>query len=197
VTEQQQLLVAELDNRGGARWVPLPAEIEQVREQSLRHHAAQQQQHVMPWPGTLDPILDITVPGHPTPQGSKISNRHGGMRDPKRTVGARNFTVEFLESRLQQQELLVAVPVAVRVWFRFARPASHYLPANTRRRVRELRPDAPTWHAIEPDADKCCRLVGDALEISRVLVDDKLIASWHAEKRWGETSSTRIQVIIL
>jgi Holliday junction resolvase RusA-like endonuclease len=177
VTEQQQL-VAELDNRGGARWVP-----------------AQQQQTVMPWPGSLDPILDVTVPGHPTPQGSKISNRHGGMRDPKRTVGARNFMIEFLDAHLQQQ--LVDVPVAVRVWFRFARPGSHYLPANTRRRVRELRPDAPTWHAIEPDTDKCCRLVGDALEISRVLTNDKLIASWHAEKRWDETSSTRIQIIIL
>ena len=149
----------------------------------------------LPWAGTLDPLLDLVIPGAPTSQGSMISNAHGGMRYPKKTVGARNFMIEFLDAHLDVSG--IAVPVAVRAWFRFKRPAAHYLPANSRRAEPEVRADAPTWHAIEPDTDKCCRLIGDALQIAGVLADDKLIASWHAEKRWAETSSTRIQLFTL
>lgn len=152
---------------------------------------------LLPWPNTLAPILDLVIPGTPTPQGSKISNTHGGMRDPKTTVGARNFTIQFLEHRSAAGPLQIECAVAVRAWFRFKRPKYHYHPMNTRRAVPELKSDAPHWHVIEPDTDKLCRLIGDALEISGVVADDKLIASWHAEKRWAETSSTRIQVFTL
>lgn len=143
------------------------------------------------------PLLDVIIPGTPTSQGSMISNRHGGMRYPTKTVGARNFAVEFLEANAVGAVVGLTGPVAVRVRFHFKRPGSHYLPANSLRSEPVLRANAPTWHAIEPDTDKCCRLVGDALQIAGIITDDKLIASWAAEKRWAHNGSTRIQLFTL
>ena len=54
-----------------------------------------------------------------------------------------------------------------------------------------LRDTAPLWHTTKGrgDADKLARLIGDALEISRVIDHDSLIAMWRIEKRYALTGS--------
>lgn len=88
-------------------------------------------------------------------------------------------------------------PVAVRLSFRPAsRPASHWLPANRRRPLRELRLDAPYHHAGKPDADKLARAALDALT-GVVFEDDRQVASLEVLKRWpaeGEGPGVTIRV---
>lgn len=77
-----------------------------------------------------------------------------------------------------------AGPVSVRLEFRpTSRPAAHYLPANARRPVRELRLDAPTWHTGTPDADKLARAALDALS-GVAFEDDRQVATLLVTTRW-------------
>jgi crossover junction endodeoxyribonuclease RusA len=88
-------------------------------------------------------------------------------------------------------------PVSVYLSFRPAsRPASHYLPANARRPVRELRLDSPFHHAGKPDADKLARAALDALT-GVVFEDDRQVASLDVLKRWpadGEGPGVTIRI---
>lgn len=88
-------------------------------------------------------------------------------------------------------------PVSVYLSFRPAsRPAAHYLPANARRPIRELRLDAPFHHAGKPDADKLARSALDALT-GVVFEDDRQVASLDVLKRWpaeGEGPGVTIRV---
>lgn len=79
------------------------------------------------------------------------------------------------------------------VTFQFARPKSHYLPANKRRPEPELREDAPAFVNRTPDIDKLCRAVNDALT-GRAWKDDKQVVQMVAAKRWGEYDSTHITI---
>jgi Holliday junction resolvase RusA-like endonuclease len=72
-------------------------------------------------------------------------------------------------------------PLCVRVVFVFPRPASHYLPANSKRPVRHLRGDAPVYHASKPDVDKLQRALLDALKLV-VWHDDSQVADVRARK---------------
>lgn len=88
-------------------------------------------------------------------------------------------------------------PITIRLEFRPAsRPASHYLPANGRRPVRELRLDAPTWHTGKPDGDKLARAALDALT-GVVWEDDRQAASIAITKRWpdeGESPGVTVAI---
>ena len=151
---------------------------------------------VTPYPPTLTPLLDITIGGDPASQGSIRTFRNGGMAYPKTTVNHRNRVIDTLETRWAGNSPIVG-PVAVRAVFTMPRPDSHYLPQTRRRAARaELRPDAPAWHTTKNrgDADKLARLIGDALEIARVLDHDSLIVRWVIEKPYGPTGSTHLML---
>lgn len=83
------------------------------------------------------------------------------------------------------------VPVFVKASFYFARPQGHY---RTGRQAGQCKPDAPYWHAAAPDLDKLCRAVGDALT-GVVVADDRLIAGWHAWKRYSDSTEGAIIVV--
>jgi Holliday junction resolvase RusA-like endonuclease len=72
-------------------------------------------------------------------------------------------------------------PLRVRVVFVFPRPAGHYLPANSKRPVRQLRGDAPVYHTSKPDVDKLQRALLDALKLV-VWHDDSQVADVRARK---------------
>lgn len=150
----------------------------------------------LPYPATLTPLLAIEIPGDPTGQGSLRTFANGGVTYPKTTVNHRNWVIDQLTKEWAGRPPITG-PVAVRAVFTFRRPDSHYWPKALHRRARTvLRDDAPEWHAVRNrgDTDKLARLIGDALEISRVLEHDSLIVRWLAEKPYGETGMTSLQI---
>jgi Holliday junction resolvase RusA-like endonuclease len=77
--------------------------------------------------------------------------------------------------------------------FAFARPKSHYLPANSKRPEPVLRIDAPVAHIKPPDIDKLLRAVLDALT-GRAYDDDAQVIDVVAMKVWSRDGSTTIEV---
>jgi Holliday junction resolvase RusA-like endonuclease len=108
-------------------------------------------------------------------------------------VRHRNLMVGGLSATWAGEPPLLG-PIAVRVSAQFARPASHYLPANSRRAEPVLRQDAPTWWTGYPDGDKILRMVNDALTIAGVVKDDALVAVARVEKLFADDSGTAIEV---
>jgi len=149
---------------------------------------------LLPWPHTLDQLLGMSIAGDPAGQGSIRTFRNGGMAYPENTVSHRNRVIERLEQEWAGLPPITG-PVAVRAVFMFRRPDSHYLPRTKGGRPARtvLRDDAPVWHTtkLRGDLDKCQRLLGDALEISRVIDHDSLIVRWVVEKPYGAIGSTQ------
>lgn len=139
--------------------------------------------------------LELFVRGTPVPQGSHKAfvvgkravvvpdTRGGTLEDWRRAVAA--------EVRAGRPTLSGAVRVHAE--FVHRRPASHYLPANSRRPVRVLRPDAPRWKTTKPDGDKELRAIGDSLK-GVVYADDALVVDWRALKVWGDPNGVRLVV---
>ena len=145
-------------------------------------------------------VISIEVRGRPVPQGSGRSFVSGG-RAVHVTTSAPLLAWRgaiATEARLAMDgRALMAGPVRVAIVVRPAeRPASHFLPANSRRPVRVLRLDAPVYHTSAPDADKLARACLDALA-SVVYRDDRQVASLRVIKRWpdeGEAPGASIRV---
>ena len=84
--------------------------------------------------------------------------------------------------------------VDVQVTFRFARE---------RGVGGEVKPSfAGAWPTADEvgDTDKLCRNLGDALEQSGLIANDRNIVAWRAVKRWvwtGEQPGARVQAVIL
>lgn len=126
--------------------------------------------------------VQFFVPGKPVAQGSKRHVGHGVMVESSRDLlpwrqaiataakGAANGT-QF------------SGPVQVDFVFWFHRPKKHY---GTGKNAGMVKLSAPGWQTTFPDVDKLCRAVGDALTISGLILDDRLIARMSAEKRYGD-----------
>ncbi len=149
---------------------------------------------------TADEVIAIEVRGTPVPQGSGRSFVAGGRAvHVTRTAPllAWRGAIATEARTAMAGRPLAEGPLAVDLVFRpAARPASHYLPANGRRAVRQLRLDAPVWHTGTPDGDKLARAALDALT-SVVYVDDKQAVRLVVEKRWpdeGEAPGASIRV---
>jgi Holliday junction resolvase RusA-like endonuclease len=84
--------------------------------------------------------------------------------------------------------------VTITCVFAFARPESHYLPANSKRPTKAIRIDAPTAHIKAPDIDKLCRAVLDALT-GRAYKDDAQVIALTAMKVWSYDGSTTIEIL--
>ena len=111
------------------------------------------------------------------------------------TVAHRNYVVGVL-SKMWGRRVAHEGLVAVHARFLFLRTADHF---RTGKHAGELKPWAAEqeWASSGYDLDKMCRLVGDALEISGVLANDRQIALWRAERVWGETTGTELRVVVL
>jgi crossover junction endodeoxyribonuclease RusA len=131
--------------------------------------------------------IEFHVVGDPIPQGSMRAFVRGGK---PRTVAGNQGALERwrgdIRSAVRDKAPAVpfAGPVEMTLGFRFARPKGHYLPANGRRPMPELRLDAPAFVAGQPDLDKLCRAVLDALT-GIVYVDDALVVDLVAVKRYA------------
>jgi Holliday junction resolvase RusA-like endonuclease len=146
------------------------------------------------WPSSLDPLLVLSITGDPSGQGSIRTFRNGGMAYPRATVDHRNRVISELETAWHGRDPISGA-VAVAVVFHYRRPDSHYWPKNRTRTARTvLRDDAPTWPTTKnrADTDKAQRLIGDALEIARVIEHDALIVQWRAEKRYAPYGFTAL-----
>ena len=147
-----------------------------------------------------DGVITLEVRGRPVPQGSGRSFVSGD-RAVHVTTSAPLLAWRgaiAAEARAAMDGLpLLAGPVRVAMVFRPAeRPASHYLPANSRRPAPVLRLDAPVWHTGRPDADKLARACLDALA-AVAYRDDCQVASLRVVKVWptdGEAPGVSIRV---
>lgn len=143
--------------------------------------------------------LEFYVEGRPIPQGSTQAFKRGDKivttNDPKGTIEKwRGDIRRGAKDALPDSWEVLSGPVALGAVFHFARPASHYLPANSRRPERVLRPDAPTYHDQTPDLDKLLRTVGDALA-AVAYDDDRRIARYLSPvKLWASSSGVLITV---
>lgn len=153
----------------------------------------------MIWPPTLDSLLRVTVHGTPRPQGSLQAFPNGGLKYPATTVAYRADMALIFHRDWGDLDPLT-IPLRLRCRFLFRRPDVHYRPpAPTKGRGlrQELHPDAPSWHTTYPDADKCLRLVMDALTQARVIDDDSLVAVITATKRWTDDGDPRTDMELL
>lgn len=125
--------------------------------------------------------LAFVVYGKPAAQGSKIRTKYA-LRDSNdhQLTPWRNSV--SLSAHLEQQGAArIDHPVHVRCVFYFDRPKSHY---RTGRNAHLLRDNAPTVPTRVGDIDKLQRALLDGITDSGVWVDDSLVTSIRAEKRW-------------
>lgn len=138
-------------------------------------------------------MIEFTVMGTPAPQGSKVRNRFGGMReDNPNTKPWRAAVADMAASTfdLSDHDDLLVGPVEATAVFVFPRPKSHY---RTGRNAHLLRDAAPDYCAGKPDLDKLARAVGDALT-GIVVRDDAQIVRWTLAKVYGAPTRAEIRV---
>lgn len=143
--------------------------------------------------------LEFFVEGQPVPQGSTRSFARNGRQvttnDPTGRIERwRGDIRTAVRPALPTAWEPLTGPVALGVTFFFARPASHYLPANRSRPERVLRPDAPVWVTGQPDVDKCYRAVLDALTHVVYCDDAQVVSVLPTEKRWATLPGAAITV---
>lgn len=82
-------------------------------------------------------------------------------------------------------------------------PAPHQGPVMVYATFAFLKLEQPSHDTPWPisadfgDVDKLCRNVGDALEQSGLIDNDRQIVRWHAAKVWGSVESVRVTVVAL
>lgn len=121
--------------------------------------------------------ISFVVRGLPVAQGSAKAFMAGGKAhvatDANRTntpLGSWRGAIAAAASTAMGDEDVWTGPTTVTAWFIFPRPKSHYLPANAKRPVAELRLDAPRFVTAPPDLDKLARALLDG--ITNVVVRD-------------------------
>lgn len=151
-------------------------------------------------------MLKFEVEHKPEPKGSMkgfvTRPKPGSGKTPRAVVVDDNRdTLLVWMDRVRQaareamggQPLLMG-PLALSVWFEFARPKKHFY--ETRARKGQLRDDAPACHDKKPDMDKLIRAVKDALTRT-VWVDDCQVCQYgFMEKRWSCDGRDRALILI-
>jgi Holliday junction resolvase RusA-like endonuclease len=148
-------------------------------------------------------VLAFEVPGVPEGQGSKTMEHKGGKTwmhedNPRLKPWRDSVTVHARQAKAQARLTTINGPVYARALFVLPRPKDHF---RTGRFAGEIKPGKPRWHNVQDrDTDKLQRAIGDALKAARVLIDDGLIAMWHAGKVWqnpGEPLGATIRIDLL
>jgi Holliday junction resolvase RusA-like endonuclease len=127
------------------------------------------------------PVVTIRAVGDPAPQGSKsASSVHGqdaqrckscrrlhvvrvSLHESSLAVGPWRQAVAFYAKLEMLGREVLDGPLEASMVFSLARPASHYLPVNSRRAERAVRPSAPLRPSGYPDVSKLARSTEDAL----------------------------------
>lgn len=135
-------------------------------------------------------MIEFTVHGIPAPQGSKVRNRYGGIREANvNTLPWRAAVADKAAETMAGIPLLEGALV-LEVYFHFPRPKSHY---RTGKHAGVLKDTAPMFHATKPDVDKLVRAIGDALT-GQVVRDDAQFSGVVATKLYGEKACAHVIV---
>lgn len=125
-------------------------------------------------------MIKFFVPGIAIPKGSKRVFNGVMVEANKKTMPWLDTVRIYAAQTAQQQRLglpLIPGPVSVKLQFWFPRPKYHYNAKG------ELKPTAPVWHVVKPDADKLERCVFDALT-GIVWVDDSQVCETGLTKKY-------------
>jgi len=137
------------------------------------------------------PLLSIRVYGHPAPQGSKRALRNaasGRIQLVESSKAVKPWRADVKQAALDAgaaDQPPYDGPVQAVMAFTFARPKSHYLPANKSRPEPVLRPDAPPHPHGKPDLSKLLRSTEDALTGLVWTDDSRIVAYVYAGKVWA------------
>lgn len=133
-------------------------------------------------------MIAFDVRGTPVPQGGLVRSPHGGLYHK-----ARPALVDWRQAIAAEARGAIAGspplagPVVLQLGFRFARPETHFLPANSRRPAPELRLDAPVFVTGMPDIDKVTRAALDAMT-GVIYLDDSQVTTLSVVKRYADPS---------
>ncbi len=138
--------------------------------------------------------IDFFVPGKPEPGGSKTAfyNRKIGralMVDANKNVGAWKQTVKVFAMKAYAGVPFIG-PLNVECTFHVQRPAGHY---GTGKNADSVKPSAPTYPVVKPDATKLWRSTEDALT-GILWRDDAQIVDQLICKRYGDNPGAYIIV---
>ncbi len=151
-------------------------------------------------------LAQFSVVGTPIPQGSMRAFVRGGK--PSVVAGNQAALAKWrgdIRSAFERagragwvdgDAILVEGAVGMRLDFRFARPKSHFLPANSRRPVPELRADAPAFPIGPPDVDKLERAVLDALT-DVIYLDDAQVVQIGGTKNYADAAPPGVDVKVV
>jgi len=136
-------------------------------------------------------VVEIGVASLPAPQGSfrpMISKSTGKpFLAPSNATGYPRYRADLRAGAMAALDGHTPMTWAVHleVTFVLPRPAGHFLPVNTKRPVPELNPNAPVYPFGQPDLDKLCRSVLDALT-GIVYLDDAQVIHLNAGKVYSD-----------
>lgn len=124
--------------------------------------------------------VNLFVPGKPVPKGSfkpvRLPDRVWLKPDSSDRLSA--WVASIRAQWINSHEQPFGGPVNLQLLFYFARPKCH-LRANG-----DLRPEAPTAKESQPDIDKLCRAVLDALT-GFAYADDMQVVGLLSSKCWA------------
>ena len=106
--------------------------------------------------------IRVFIQGKPTGKGRPRFVRATGRAYTPSATASYEKSVKAQAMQAMQQSGMpepMQCPVAVCIVARFARPASHY---GTGRNAAKLKPNAPAYPSIKPDADNIGKAIGDA-----------------------------------
>lgn len=143
-------------------------------------------------------VLSFTVYGQPQPAGSKraFQNKRTGrivvVDDAK---GSRPWKQEVAETATQCVTTYGwpeahRGPVRLDITFVLPRPKGHH---GTGRNASLVKPGAPAWPGVKPDATKLLRAVEDAMT-GIVYYDDAQVVQQSVSKRYGHPARVEIHV---
>jgi len=130
---------------------------------------------------TLEPLLELWVPGVPQPQGSKRIFGGRLVEGNDRTLRPYRANIAGEARAKFGREPVRDVALDVTLGFMFERPRSHY---GTGRNAHEIKPSAPAYKSTRPDLDKLVRAVLDSLT-GIVFAEDSQVARLSAWKDYG------------
>lgn len=132
----------------------------------------------------------FTVYGIAAPAGSKtIGKTKAGstfLRDSSRRSYPWRRDVAQAAGIAMRGAPLLDGPLALELRFHLPRPKGHY-------GARGLRPSAPGWAIVKPDATKLVRAAEDAMT-GIVYRDDAQVVVQHASKVYGEPARCEVNV---
>lgn len=132
----------------------------------------------------------VTVSGTPQPQGNLRRSPSGGMYEAGKSTRPWKLAIAAAVDEFRAGEPATREPVQLFARFYFVRPMSHL------RKSGGLTSSAPRAMVRNPDLDKLCRALLDALT-GVLYVDDAQVVQLAAVKRYGDRARLELSYDIV